>query len=135
MGGGCNNSALAGADGTAIGTGAQNTIDIETGCTAVGTAADLCANLTLDGYTDWFLPSEDELNQMWTNLADSDGDGSNTGPSDPNNLGGFVSHAYSFYWSSTQYDNQYARRQGFRDGSRSYHHKSDPGYVRAVRAF
>ena len=102
---GCYGTTISGADGTAIGTGAQNTIDIEIGCTTPGTAADICANLTLEGYSDWFLPSKDELNLMWTNLADSDGDENSTGLTDPNNIGGFANY---IYWSSTEIDNSSA---------------------------
>ena len=47
---------------------------------------------------------------MWTNLADSDGNVTNTGPTDPNNIGNF---ATGFYWSSTENNNNNAWKQNF----------------------
>ena len=129
---GCQGTNIVNAGGTVIGIGNQNTIDIEAGCTTVGTAADICANLTLGGYNDWFLPSKDELNEMWKNLADSDGDGTNTGPSDPNNLGNF---ANLVYWSSSETDNDEAWGQIFDLGTQDYGDKVTTVYVRAVRSF
>ena len=83
---GCSGTAIAGANGFAIGTGNQNTIDIEADCPTAGIAADICANLTLGGYSDWFLPSQDELAEMCLALHSQ-------------GLGGF---ANNWYWSSTQ---------------------------------
>jgi len=118
---GCYGTAISGADGTAIGTGNQNTIDIEAGCTTSGIAADICANLTIGPYSDWFLPSKDELNQMFLNLG-------------IHGLGGFAS---GYYWSSTEVDNGSAWRQDFSDGDQSSgNYGNDYNYsVRAVRAF
>ena len=90
---GCPNKSIVGAYPTAVGTGAQNTIYIETACSTVGTAADICANLSLDGYDDWFLPSKDELDLMYTNLY-------------LNGLGDFASFPY--FWSSSAGSNSYA---------------------------
>ena len=61
--------AVTGADGTAIGTGAQNTIDIvaQSGNVAATSAAVYCSDLVYGGKSDWFLPSKDELNQMYVN--------------------------------------------------------------------
>jgi hypothetical protein len=116
---GCQGTAIAGADGTAIGTGAQNTIEIEDGCTTVGTAAHFCANLTLNTYSDWFLPSQDELGAMYINLK-------------VNGFGGF---AADWYWSSTEYGNNVAWRQDFYNGNQANFLKNNSRYVRAVRAF
>jgi hypothetical protein len=58
---GCFEIDFAGADGLAVGDAAQNTADILAGCNEVGIAAKIAADYTLNGYTDWFLPSIFEL--------------------------------------------------------------------------
>jgi uncharacterized protein (TIGR02145 family) len=66
---GCGGTLIPGI-GTAIGTGSQNTtaiVDIVTGCATPGIAARLCDELDLNSYSDWYLPSKDELNQLYIN--------------------------------------------------------------------
>jgi hypothetical protein len=125
---GCQGTIISGADGMAIGTGAQNTIDIEAGCSTAGTAADLCANLVLSGYTDWFLPSKDELNLMYQNI----------GPRNALGLGNVGGFANVNYWSSTEFDGNgtsSAWKQRFAYGFQDVASKSNLLYVRSVRAF
>ena len=136
---GCYGTSISGATGTAIGTGAANTTSIVTGCAISGIAAKLCNTYSINyngtTYNDWYLPSKDELNLMWINLADSDGNGNNTGPSDPNNHGGFNNIVY---WSSSEssYSGTGAAwGQNFFNGAQGYSHKFTTYFVRAVRAF
>jgi hypothetical protein len=72
---------------TAIGTGAANTALISSAYGA-GTAARLCADLVLNGYTDWYLPSLNELQKLYDNRVD---------------IGGFSSvFSTARYWSSSE---------------------------------
>ena len=80
--------------------------------------ADICANLSLGGYSDWFLPSKDELNLMYENLKVW-------------GVGGFG----ATYWSSSEVSADYAWYLVFSDVSQSYDRKFFTFRVRAVRAF
>jgi len=116
---GCQGTNIVGADATIIGSGLQNTILIEDGCPEFGTAADICSNLTLGGYSDWYLPSYDELiamlnglGMLWTNAG---------------------------WWSSTQYDSDQARVAGGNGcgslAAQNRMYKGSGARVRAIRAF
>ena len=117
---GCYGTLISGADGTAIGTGSQNTADILAGCSETNIAAYLCDTLTLGGYSDWFLPSKDELNKLYENIGQG-------------NVGGFADYSY---WSSTGVGYYNAWIQDFSNGNQNYSNKGFNYYsVRAVRAF
>ena len=121
----CQGASIAGATGTAVGTGAANTAAIVAGCAVAGTAAKVADAYSLNGYDDWFLPSKDELNLMYTKI----GPGATASLT---NVGGF---ANVYYWSSTEFDANFAWGQDFIDGFQGTGTKNDTLRVRAVRAF
>ena len=106
-----------GATATAIGTGNANTTTIVTNQGTGSYAAKLCADLALNGYTDWYLPSKDELSKLYLNKVA---------------VGSFASGTY---WSSTEFNNLNAWYQNFGDGYQGGTGKYSTNYVRAVRAF
>lgn len=114
---GCFGTNIPGAEGTALGTGDQNTIDITNGCSETGIAAKICNELVLGGYSDWYLPSKDELNKLFLNKVA---------------IGGFTS---SHYWSSSESDNDNAWLQHFVNGPQITFSKNSPNPLRAVRSF
>ena len=116
---GCSGTEIVGADELGIGGGAQNTLDILNGCAESATAAELASDYVYGGYDDWYLPSKDELNAMYENLA-------------VNNVGGFASDGY---WSSSEASANYAWFQYFGSGYQFYDNKNIALLVRAVRAF
>ena len=114
---GCEGTNIPGAEGMALGTGNQNTIDIVNGC-GTGIAALICDNLVLNSYSDWYLPSKDELNKLYLNKVA---------------IGGFASF---YYWSSSENNNSSAWSQGLLNGTQtSAYFKTSALHVRAVRAF
>ncbi|PKP59792.1 hypothetical protein CVT91_06155 [Candidatus Atribacteria bacterium HGW-Atribacteria-1] len=121
-----------GGTGTGIGTGQSNTTKIVTwlnGHSETDRAAQVCEALVYGGYSDWFLPSKDELNLMYTNLK-------------VYGVGGFTNSFTCFYWSSSETNAaDCAWVQSFciygesTDGIQAYADKNTEYRVRAVRAF
>jgi trimeric autotransporter adhesin len=106
-----------GATASVIGSGAANTTLIATICGA-GTAGYLCDNLTLNGYSDWYLPSYNELNKLYANRGA---------------IGGFST---ALYWSSTELTGLNSWYQDFSTGGFGFNPgKTYPRNVRAVRSF
>ena len=67
---GCRGTDLSGADGTAIGTGEQNTLDIQSGCPLAGSANTQCYDLSLNGAgfgdVTYWSSSESGKNTAWS---------------------------------------------------------------------
>ena len=115
---------ITGATATALGTGNANTNLIVANQGTGSYAARICYDLVLEGYSDWYLPSKDELNLLYINLC-------------ANGLGGFVTtpSADAYYWSSSETSNYNAWRAIFSNGSQYASNKGQPFNVRAVRSF
>jgi hypothetical protein len=115
-----------GGTSTAIGSGSANTAAI---VAAYGVAepfqsrtdypAKLCDDYDDGTYSDWFLPSKDELDRMYTKLHVVA-------------VGGF---AAAGYWSSSETEFGHAWGQYFANGDQDNHNKGNGFRVRAVRAF
>jgi DUF1680 family protein len=121
---GCFRRLIPGARGTAVGSGKQNTADMLASCADTGTAAALCASLSVNGTRGWFLPSRDELALMYRFLkAAGIGDFQDGGVAD-----NFT------YWASTQQTADMAVHIDFADLGRQHGDDKDfPRRVRAVR--
>ena len=117
-----------GATPQAVGTGSANTdaIIAAQGQTVTDYAAGLARAYDGGGYTDWFLPSMDELNEMYENKATIDATAASNGGS---------SFINTLYWSSSQASVAGAWCQHFANGSDSFKIQDDTYGVRAVRAF
>lgn len=113
--------------GKAIGTGQANTTAIINAQGMGSYAAKLCDDLTLNGFSDWFLPSIDELKEMRINKAIIDATSvANSG----------TAIEATRYWSSTEYNESLhaAEAVSFTSSSATFlEFKSTSHKVRAIR--
>ena len=123
---GCNGIAIAGADSLSIGTGLQNTEDILNTCLTSGIAAEVANNLVAQEFSDWYLPSKEELKYIWLN--------SFVISERSLVLGGKELEAY--YWTSSEYDANNAWCWDFKFGADDHSYgKETSAWVRSVRTF
>jgi len=121
---GCFAMWLSGADGQAIGTGYQNTLDIASGCSETPIAASEALDYQSENHNDWYLPSLDELKEMYNTIGNGGSEG---------NIGGFSSN---WYWSSSESNNYGAYDVNFSDGSTgNFSSKTKIVRVRPIRSF
>jgi hypothetical protein len=106
-----------GATGFAIGTGNANTNLIVTNQGAGNYAAKLCYDLVLRGYSDWYLPSRNELLKLYQNKVA---------------IGNFSNNVY---WSSSEGDYENSWYLHFSFGNDWYDFKNTSYKVRAIRLF
>jgi len=112
-----NTNTLIGTTGTAIGTGYKNTLAMVAQSNTANRAGTISrAYRGPNNLSDWYLPSKDELNQLYLQRATV------------GTAGG--------YWSSSEVDATTAWDQGFGNGSQGAGAKTNAGTpVRPIRAF
>ena len=77
----------------------------------------VCDNLVYNGFSDWFLPDREQLNQLYLQKSV---------------VGGLVE---TYYWSSSESDLNNAWAQNFASGKQLAGSKANGSCVRAVRFF
>ena len=153
------NTATAGAD--SVIDGPQNTADIVAdGNSTVYPAAHFCNDLTIGGFTDWYMPAKNELEVCYYNLKPGTASNNTSSGINPNAVPqrasnyttgnpaqtsasnfvtstgaeAFVSVSTGKYWSSTEASSTFAWFQYFPSGSQySLYFKTNSYRVRAVR--
>lgn len=122
------NLAVGAGSGSGIGTGITNTAIILAQAGHTASAAKLCSELVINGYNGWFLPSREELKQMYMELK-------------AKGLGALLGNQY---WSSTSSFSDIAWAIQFNkcescsldnNGVGMYWPKDTPSAVRCVRSF
>lgn len=88
-----------------------------------GSAA--CSDLVIGAYTDWYLPSQEELRLMRENIGQK-------AAAPLTNIGNF---APKIYWSSTETSSYAAASRDFGNGRNYYTAKSSAKYVRCIHPF
>lgn len=114
---GCYNVSISGATGAALGSGHQNTHDlIAAGCT---NAAQLCHDVNIGGYSDWYVPSRNEVDLLYASRAA---------------VGGYGT---SYYLCSSKYGSSLTGFPGkyFADGTTSEKGRSTAYPLRCIRSF
>ena len=120
---GCQEINISNANEQLIGTGLQNSLDILAQCSETPIASSEALDFENQGYTDWFLPSFDETQEMYFAI----GQGASNG-----NKGGFSNN---WYWTSSQANEDIAWSFSFSNGTTFNFFKTSTFMIRPIRSF
>ena len=127
QGSGLTNVSIPGATNLSIGSGLSNTLAIAGAISSTTTAARRSLDYSVNGYDDWFLPSQGEFGKIYSNLI-------------LNNLGNFnvgaIPSRGTLYWTSTQLTTESGSHFCLECNGNFYQYaKVYELYVRPVRQF
>lgn len=121
---GCQSNTWIGGTSELIGFGRSSTEAIVNGCSEPGIAAQVCYDLYMNGYNDWYLPTSSELLKLFDQRFI---------------IQGFTQINTYWYWSSSEYSEMggigYALAVDMVQGITSFWQKYYPYAVRPIRAF
>ena len=103
-----------------IGSGLNNTNTIVAKCSSTTNAASICYNLELNGYSDWYLPSVLEMDEVVMKA---------------NKVDPYLLNLGSFYWTSSEYDGDDGLVYNVYNESYGISAKGNSRRVRAIRTF
>lgn len=96
---------------------------IASNCTQIPSAINVCNGHEIDGFYDWYLPSQQELTLLYAQVSLLEAQQ------------GFTAFKDAKYWSSSEQDQDSAHNKHFGNGNDAFSYKSIPCYVRGIRSF
>lgn len=109
-----------------ITNGGGNTVAVIMQTGHIHSASRLCADFAYGGYDDWYLPSEEELTDLWLNRSVIEATANANGGED---------FAHESFWSSTEVNSTTAKAKNFLGGGLFHVNKLVNNNLRPIRAF
>ena len=104
----------------------QNSLDIINSCNDSLSSAFQTSMIQWEGYDDWYLPSKDELIEIYNAIGNGSQD---------SNISGSLGFENNYYWSSSEYSDKYSWYLHFEGGYSYFNDKYETFKVRPIRSF
>ena len=123
---GCYETEVLGADLVNMHSGMQNSLDIINSCNDSLSSAFQTSIIQWEGYDDWYLPSKDELIEIYNSIGNGN---------EESYISELLGLENDYYWSSSEYSDKYSWYLHLEDGYSYYNDKYETFKVRPIRSF